>query len=115
MPALHALARTQRCKRLRVALAVVAASGAVAACSDHAPTETSQEQQQTQSQQQTQPQPPLATTFNTVPLQSASSPNTSLQTPQSTPAQSQATMPGSGAASATDSVVLAPPVIHTVD
>ena len=117
MPALHETARCPRCKRLHLTLAVIAASIAVAACGNDSSAGTSQEQQQQpqQHQQQTQTaqQPVLATTFNAVPAPSASPAGATLQSSQPESAHALATSPGG--ASAADSVVLAPPVIHTVD
>ncbi|MBN3762687.1 hypothetical protein [Burkholderia sp. Ac-20365] len=114
MPALHETARCHRCKRLHLMLAVIAASIAVAACGNDSSAGTSQEQQQQhQPQTQTAQQPVLATTFNAVPAPSASPAGATLQSSQPEPAHALATSPGG--ASAADSVVLAPPVIHTVD
>jgi hypothetical protein len=106
-------------------IAVITASVVATACGDDASSQASQEQQQGLTQQE--PHPILATTFNAVPTQSASSTDTSLQLPQSASSSSttlhapqsssaQAQPPASpGGASEADSVVLAPPVIHTVD
>ncbi len=110
MPAVHETACSSRRKRLHLALAVMAASIAAAACNDDTAVQTSQDPQHQQSVAQ---QPVLATTFNAVPSQSAPATGAALQAPQSPAAQAQAASPNG--ASAADSVVLAPPVIHTVD
>jgi hypothetical protein len=102
MPALHKTACRPRRNRLRLAFAVIAMSSAVAACGDDASSEAASQEHSQQTQQAQSPT--LATTFNAVPT---------LQTPQSSSAQAHAA--ASSGASAADSVVLAPPVIHTVD
>ena len=112
MPALHKTAHSPQRKRLHWMLVVIAASTAVTACSDDASMPASQAQQQ-QQQAQREQQPALATTFNAAPTQSTSAAGNTLQTPQSPSAQAQTASPSG--ASAADSVVLAPPVIHTVD
>ena len=125
MHTLHGIACTQRRNRLRSMLAVITASLVATACGDDASSQASQEQQQGGPQQE--PHPILATTFNAVPTQSASSTGTSLQLrqsassnsttlhePQSSSAQAQPPVFPGGASEA-DSVVLAAPVIHTVD
>ncbi|MFM0022826.1 hypothetical protein [Paraburkholderia azotifigens] len=113
MPALHKTARSPQRKRLHWMLAVVALSIVATACSDDTSMQASQEQKQQQQQAQREQQPALATTFNAAPTQSTSAVGTTLQTPQSPSAQAQTASPSG--ASAADSVVLAPPVIHTVD
>lgn len=107
MPALHETACSPRRNRLRLTFVVIAASVVVAACGDDASSESASQERP---QQQTQhPQhPALATTFN-----AATTSDTTLQTPQPSAAQAHAVAPGG--ASAADSTVLAPPVIHTVD
>ena len=112
MPAL--LARGQRRKHLRDTLTLVAVIPfllAIAACSDDSASSTTS-QLDTQQQQQQQP---LATRFNAdvSPPDSQAAANASLQTPQPSTARAQSASPSG--ASAADSVVLAPPVIHTVD
>jgi hypothetical protein len=91
-----------------VALCVAAFA---AACSDD--DASRQTGQARDPQMQRGQQPTLATTFNAVPSQSMPATGTTLQDPQPSSAQAQAASPSG--ASATDSVVLAPPVIHTVD
>jgi hypothetical protein len=126
MHSLLAPARGQRRKRLRATAAAVAAiclAMTVASCSDdnastqvstQASTQASQDpQQQDRTQQQA-----LATSFNADPskagFQSAATADASPHTPPSSTARArQSASPGG--ASAADSVVLAPPVIHTVD
>lgn len=119
MPAL--LARGQRRKHLRDTLTLVAVIPfllAVAACSnDNASSTASQldTQHPSQQQQQQPQQQPLATRFNAdaSPPDSQAAANASIQTPQPSTARAQSASPSG--ASAADSVVLAPPVIHTVD
>lgn len=114
MPALHETACSHRCKRLHLTLAVIAVSIAVVACGNDSSADPSQaQQQQHQQQTQTAQQPVLATTFNAVPAQSTSPTDAKLRSSQSDSAHALATSPGG--ASTADSVVLAPPVIHTVD
>jgi len=112
MPALHKTAHSPQRKRLHWMLVVIAASTAVTACGDDASMPVSQAQNPPQPAQRPQ-QPALATTFNATPTSSTSAAVTTLQAPQSPAAQAQTAFPGG--ASAADSVVLAPPVIHTVD
>nr|WP_318227962.1 hypothetical protein [Paraburkholderia terrae]MDW3660537.1 hypothetical protein [Paraburkholderia terrae] len=112
MPALHKTAHSPQRKRLHWMLALIAASIVATACSDDSSMQASQEQNQ-QHQTQREQQSALATTFNAAPTQSTSAAGPALPTPQSPSAQAQTASPGG--ASAADSVVLAPPVIHTVD
>ena len=113
MPAL--LARGQRRKHLRDTLTLVAVIPfllAVAACSNDNASSTAS---QLDTQQQQPQQQPLATRFNAdaSPPDSQAAASASLQTPQISTARAQSASPSG--ASAADSVVLAPPVIHTVD
>jgi len=113
MPVL--VARGPQRKRLRATLtlaALIPLMIVVAACSDN-DASTNASQQSTQQKQQHQQA--LATSFNAdaSPPDSQPAANASLHTPQFSTAHAQSAPPGG--ASAADSVVLAPPVIHTVD
>ncbi len=112
MHAVHETACRPRRNRLRLTFAVIAASVAVAACGDDASSGAgSQERAQNQARQAQHPT--LATTFNAGAAQSSATADATLLPPQSSAVQLRAVSPTD--ASATDSVVLAPPVIHTVD
>jgi hypothetical protein len=120
MPSLPASVRGQRRKRLRAMashIAVIALLTGVAACSDDNASNTASQHQQLEQQALQAQQHPLATSFNAdTPKSDPQSPSPSgpsLQTPQFSTARAQSASPSG--ASAADSVVLAPPVIHTVD